>query len=88
MDHDRQDASTPATRCAAGITPVAVSLSNAPPTALICDGPSISSNKLCIPTVDNDGCACWSPPSNNVAALEAYNPALMSAEPSTDGQQQ
>ena len=33
MDHDRQDASTPATRCAAGIMPVAVSLSNAPPTA-------------------------------------------------------
>jgi hypothetical protein len=33
MDHDRQDVSTPATRCAAGITPVAVSLSNAPPTA-------------------------------------------------------
>jgi hypothetical protein len=33
MDHDRQDVSTPATRCAAGIVPVAVSLSNAPPTA-------------------------------------------------------
>jgi len=33
MDHDRQDVSTPATRCAAGIMPVAVSLSNAPPTA-------------------------------------------------------
>ena len=33
MDHDRQDASTPATRCAIGIMPVAVSLSNAPPTA-------------------------------------------------------
>jgi hypothetical protein len=27
MDHDRQDISTPATRCAAGIMPVAVSLS-------------------------------------------------------------
>jgi hypothetical protein len=33
MDHDRQDVSTPATRCAAGVMPVAVSLSNAPPTA-------------------------------------------------------
>jgi hypothetical protein len=33
MDHDRQDVSTPATRCAAGIMPFAVSLSNAPPTA-------------------------------------------------------
>jgi len=33
MDHDRQDVSTPAARCAAGIMPVAVSLSNAPPTA-------------------------------------------------------
>jgi len=33
MDHDRLDVSTPATRCAAGIMPVAVSLSNAPPTA-------------------------------------------------------
>jgi hypothetical protein len=33
MDHDRQDVSTPATRYAAGIMPVAVSLSNAPPTA-------------------------------------------------------
>jgi hypothetical protein len=33
MDHDREDVSTPATRCAAGIMPVAVSLSNAPPTA-------------------------------------------------------
>ena len=33
MDHDRQDVSTPATRCAADIMPVAVSLSNAPPTA-------------------------------------------------------
>ena len=33
MDHDRQDVSTPATRCAADIVPVAVSLSNAPPTA-------------------------------------------------------
>ena len=32
MDHDRQDVSTPATRCAAGIMPAAVSLSNAPPT--------------------------------------------------------
>jgi hypothetical protein len=32
--------------------------------------------------------ASWSQPSTNVAALEAYNPALMSAEPSTDGQQQ
>ena len=32
MDHDRRDASTPATRCATGIMPVAVSLSN-PPTA-------------------------------------------------------
>jgi hypothetical protein len=35
MDHDRQDVSTPATRCAAGIMPVAVSLSNAPPTATL-----------------------------------------------------
>jgi hypothetical protein len=33
MDHDRLDVSTPTTRCAAGIMPVAVSLSNAPPTA-------------------------------------------------------
>ena len=33
MDHDRQDASTLATRCAFGIMPVAMSLSNAPPTA-------------------------------------------------------
>jgi len=33
MDHDRRNARTPATRCATGITPVAVSLSNAPPTA-------------------------------------------------------
>ena len=33
MDHDRQDVSTPAPRCPAGIMPVAVSLSNAPPTA-------------------------------------------------------
>ena len=32
MDHDRQDVSTPATRCAAGIMPV-VSMSNAPPSA-------------------------------------------------------
>jgi hypothetical protein len=33
MDHDRREFSTPATRCATGIMPVAVSLSNAPPTA-------------------------------------------------------
>jgi hypothetical protein len=33
MDHDRRNANTPATRCATGIMPVAVSLSNAPPTA-------------------------------------------------------
>jgi hypothetical protein len=33
MDHDRHDVSRPATRRAAGIMPVAVSLSNAPPTA-------------------------------------------------------
>jgi hypothetical protein len=33
MDHDPRDAITPATRSATGIMPVAVSLSNAPPTA-------------------------------------------------------
>jgi hypothetical protein len=33
MDHDRRDASTPATRCTTGIMPVAASLSNAPTTA-------------------------------------------------------
>jgi hypothetical protein len=33
MDHDRRNANTPATQCATGIGPVAVSLSNAPPTA-------------------------------------------------------
>jgi hypothetical protein len=33
MDHDHHDVSTPATRCAAGIMPVAVSLSKAPLTA-------------------------------------------------------
>jgi hypothetical protein len=33
MDHDRRNVSTPETRCATGIMPVAVSLSNAPPTA-------------------------------------------------------
>ena len=33
MDHDRGNDRTPATRCAIGIKPVAVSLSNAPPTA-------------------------------------------------------
>src|SRR4051812_19070396 len=31
MNHDRQDDRTPATRCATGIMPVAVSPSNAPP---------------------------------------------------------
>jgi hypothetical protein len=33
MDHDHGNDRTPATRCAIGIKPVAVSLSNAPPTA-------------------------------------------------------
>src|SRR5215211_209413 len=33
MDHDRRNANTPATRCTIGIMPVAVSLSNTPPTA-------------------------------------------------------
>ena len=32
IDHDYRKAITPATRCATGIMPVAVSLSNAPPT--------------------------------------------------------
>jgi hypothetical protein len=35
MDHDRHDVSTPATRCAAGIMPVAVSLSNATPSSVM-----------------------------------------------------
>jgi hypothetical protein len=35
MDHDRQDVSTPATRCAAGIMPVAVSLANATPSSVM-----------------------------------------------------
>jgi hypothetical protein len=39
MDHDRQDASTPATRSAAGIMPAAVSLSNAPTSTPSCDAP-------------------------------------------------
>ncbi len=33
IDHDHWNASTPATRCAIGVMPVAVSLPNAPPTA-------------------------------------------------------
>jgi hypothetical protein len=33
MDHDHWNDRTPATRCATGIKPVAVSLANAPPTA-------------------------------------------------------
>jgi hypothetical protein len=33
MDHGRQHPGTPATRCATSFIPVAVSLSNAPPTA-------------------------------------------------------
>jgi hypothetical protein len=40
MDHDRQYVSTPATRCAAGIMPVAVSLSNGPARA---SGPDLPS---------------------------------------------
>src|SRR5260370_30617211 len=35
MDHDRRNASTPATRCAAGIRPVAVSLPNATPSSVM-----------------------------------------------------
>ena len=48
MDHDPQDLSTPTTLGAVGIMPVAVSLSNAPPTAttLICDGPGSCSSVM------------------------------------------
>jgi hypothetical protein len=35
MDHDRQDASTPATRCAIGVMPVAVSPPNATPSSVM-----------------------------------------------------
>jgi hypothetical protein len=59
MDHDHWNASTPATRCAAGIMPVAVSLPNAPPTATPSSvmgrqGPPLRSRPLQRP---------WRPPS-------------------------
>src|ERR1700693_878584 len=52
MDHDRRHASTPATRCATGIMPVAVSLSNASPTAT-------PSSVMSLFTHDYDRLAMW-----------------------------
>jgi hypothetical protein len=41
MDHDRRNASTPATRCATGIMPVAVAVERAADRyTLICDEPT------------------------------------------------
>jgi hypothetical protein len=54
IDHDHWNASTPATRCAIGVMPVAVSLPNAPPTATPSSvmGPTS-------PSPGSPGCSSW-----------------------------